>query len=62
MSDKLYTMKETAQLVGKSYDAVRWLCISGQVEPRVKCGHIRLFNDSDIATIKRTLDAREGGE
>lgn len=52
-NDKLYSMKETCEATGLTYDTLKFYCNEGLV-PNVKRdkNNYRIFDDNDIAWIK----------
>lgn len=52
-NDKLYSMKETCEKTGLTYDALKFYCNEGLI-PNVKRNksNYRVFNDNDINWIK----------
>ncbi len=52
-NDKIYSMKETCEATGLTYDALKFYCNEGLI-PNVKRNknNYRIFNDSDISWIK----------
>ena len=53
MSNKLYSMKETCEITGLTYDALKFYCNKGLI-PNVKRdkSKYRVFDDNDINWIK----------
>lgn len=53
MANKIYSMKETCEATGLTYDALKFYCNEGLV-PNVKRdkNNYRIFDDRDIAWIK----------
>lgn len=51
-TEKLYSMKETCEKTGLSYDTLKFYCNEGLI-PNVKRNknNYRIFNDNDIAWI-----------
>lgn len=58
----MYTMKQTCELTGMTYQGLKFYCNEGLV-PNVKRGtnNHRLFDDRDIAWIKSLLCLRDCG-
>lgn len=52
-NNKIYSMKETCESTGLTYDALKFYCNEGLI-PNVKRdkNNYRIFNDNDIAWIK----------
>ena len=52
-ADKLYSMKQTCEMTGLTYDALKFYCNEGLI-PNVKRNksNYRVFDDNDINWIK----------
>ena len=55
-NERIYSMKETCELTGLSYDTLKYYCNEGLI-PNVKRNksNYRIFNDNDINWIKNLL-------
>ena len=55
-NERIYSMKETCELTGLSYDTLKYYCNEGLI-PNVKRNksNYRVFNDNDINWIKNLL-------